>query len=241
MPRMVSKAEIASRPMTSTSRVLKARCTSTLSMTTWKNSGETSANSCRKNDARSSSLRRWRYLRIAPRNQVMSNRRVTSDSLARRVMRINSPSQTASSSACVIKAGRDVCGDCTRTLSSAALGEHHEPAVAQRCDRRQGRPDKPRPIGAVGPCLEPKVLGAPEHLRCADFGCSKPMPDLFAISRNALEVQQRHEGFEPRIGWARAVGYSAHLSSLWLAASGVRLRQQRLLVRRLIGDRRRTV
>src|SRR5262245_62360375 len=67
------------------------------------------------------------------------------------------------------------------------------------------------------------------------------MPDLFAISRNALEVQQRHEGFEPRIGWARAVGCSAHLRSLWLAASGVRLRQQRLLVRRLIGDRRRTV
>src|SRR5262249_29125410 len=71
-----------------------------------------------------------------------------------------------------------------------------------------------------------------------DFGRSKPMPDLFAISRNALEVQQRHEGFEPRIGWARAVGCSAHLRSPGLAASGVRLRQQRLLVRRLIGDRR---
>jgi hypothetical protein len=39
------------------------------------------------------------------------------------------------------------------------------------------------------------------------------MPDLFAISGNALELQQRHEGFEPRIGWARAVGVSAHLRS----------------------------
>ena len=124
---MVSKIEIASRPMTSTSRVLKARCTSTLSMTTWKNSGETRANSCRKNDATSTSLRRCRYLWIAPRNQVMSNRRVMSDNPARRVIRISPPSQTARSSARVIKAGRDACGDWTRTLSSAALATTMNP------------------------------------------------------------------------------------------------------------------
>ena len=56
MPRIVSNIEIASSPTTSTSSVLKDRCTSTLSMTTWKNSGETRANSCRKNDATSTSL-----------------------------------------------------------------------------------------------------------------------------------------------------------------------------------------
>ncbi len=39
------------------------------------------------------------------------------------------------------------------------------------------------------------------------------MPDLLAISGNALELQQRHEGFEPRIGWSRAIGVSAHLRS----------------------------
>ena len=33
----------------------EARCTSTLSMTTWKNSGETSAKNCRKNEATSTS------------------------------------------------------------------------------------------------------------------------------------------------------------------------------------------
>ena len=52
---MVSNSEIVTRPMTSTSSVLRLRCTSTLSMTTWKNSGEISANSCRKNDATSTS------------------------------------------------------------------------------------------------------------------------------------------------------------------------------------------
>jgi hypothetical protein len=37
--------------------------------------------------------------------------------------------------------------------------------------------------------------------------------DLIGISRNTLETQQRHEGFEPRIGWSRAVGISAHWRS----------------------------
>ena len=107
--------------MTSTSRVFSERCTSTLSMTTWKNSGETSANNCRKNDASSTSPSRRRYLWIAPRNQVMSKRRPMSDNPARRVIRINPPSQISSSSARDISAGRESCGDCTSTSSLLAL------------------------------------------------------------------------------------------------------------------------
>ena len=107
--------------MTSTSSVFSERCTSTLSMTTWKNSGETSANNCRKNDASSTSPSRRRYLWIAPRNQVMSKRRPMSDKPARRVIRINPPSQMSSSSARDISAGRESCGDCTSTSSSLAL------------------------------------------------------------------------------------------------------------------------
>ena len=60
-------------------------------------------------------------------NQVMSKRRVISDSPARRVIRINSPSQSARSSACVIRTGRAVCGDCTRTLPSPALAMTMKP------------------------------------------------------------------------------------------------------------------
>src|SRR5262249_61884520 len=78
-------------------------------------------------------------------------------------------------------------------------------------DGRQRRLGKPRPVGAVGAGLEPKILGAAEHVRCANLVHSQPVPDLSAISCNTLEVQQRHEGFEPRIGWSRAVGCSAHL------------------------------
>ena len=64
---------------------------------------------------------------IAPRNQVMSNRRVMSDNPARRVIRISRPSQTAVNSARVIKAGRGASGDWTKTLSSAALATTRNP------------------------------------------------------------------------------------------------------------------
>ena len=112
---MVSNIEMATRPITSTSSVLSERCTSTLSITTWKNSGETSAKICRKNDATSTSPSRRRYLWIAPRNQVMSKRRVMSDNPARRVIRISPPSQMASSSASVMKTGRASPGTWTST------------------------------------------------------------------------------------------------------------------------------
>src|SRR5216683_5543155 len=67
MPRIVSKIAMATSPITSTSSVLSVRCTSTLSITTWKNSGETRAKSWRKNEASRTSPSRWRYLWIAPR------------------------------------------------------------------------------------------------------------------------------------------------------------------------------
>ncbi len=64
---------------------------------------------------------------IAPRNQVMSNRRVMSDNRARRVIRISQPSQISRNSARVIRAGRGVFGDWTRIMSSAALAATRKP------------------------------------------------------------------------------------------------------------------
>ncbi len=121
MPSTVSNREIATSPIASTSRVDSERCTSTLSITTWKNSGETSANSCRKNEASSTSPSSRLYFRIAPRNQEMSNWRVRSVSPARRVIRISPPSQTAQSSSRDISSGRSVPGDCTSAFSPETL------------------------------------------------------------------------------------------------------------------------
>jgi hypothetical protein len=55
------------------------------------------------------------------------------------------------------------------------------------------------------------------------------MPDLSSISRNTLETQHRHEGFEPSIDWSRAVGFGTHFAFSRVMSSGVRVRQQRLL------------
>ena len=81
---------------------------------------------------------------------------------------------------------------CPRRLDQdfvlARFGDHHETAVTQGGDSGQGHFDKPRPLGAANPCLEPKILGAPEHLRCANSCCSQPMPDLFAVSRDTVEA-----------------------------------------------------
>ena len=59
---MTSNSEIAASPITSTWSVLRLRCTRTLSITTWKNSGVTSAKICRKNEATRTSVRSLRYL-----------------------------------------------------------------------------------------------------------------------------------------------------------------------------------
>ena len=86
-----------------------------------------------------------------------------------------------------------------QNLVLGGLGDDHEGAVAQGRNRGQRRPGQPRPVGAVGPCLESESLGAPENLRCADFVGCQPMPDTFAVGGDTLEVQQSHEGIESRV------------------------------------------
>src|SRR5215472_13247347 len=70
------------------------------------------------------------------------------------------------------------------------------------------------------------------------------MPDLSGIGRNALEMQQRHEGFETWVGRYCAVGFEAHRlisRARSLASGGVRLSELRLLAQRRLGDGRRTL
>ena len=75
-------------------------------MTTWKKSGETSAKTCRKNEATSTSPSSPRYLAMAPTNQLMSKRRVRLESALRRAIRTIRPSHTSSSSDRVMTLGR---------------------------------------------------------------------------------------------------------------------------------------
>ena len=79
--------------MTSTSSVVRPRCTSTLSITTWKNSGLTSANSCRNSETTSTSPNSRRYLTRLGMNQLKSNLASSPARLARLATRISSPVQ----------------------------------------------------------------------------------------------------------------------------------------------------
>ena len=119
----------------------------------------------------------------------MSKRRPMSDNPARRVIRINPPSQIVKQFGARHQGGTGILRRLHQHFVVTGLGDHHEPAVAQACDRRQRRFGKPRPFGPAGPRLQSEVLGAPENLRCADLVCSEPMADLLAIRRNTLEMQ----------------------------------------------------
>ncbi len=80
------------------------------------------------------------------------------------------------------------------------LGDDHERAVVERRNRRQWCFDKSGPVGSSAARLQSKVLGAPENFRCANRLFSDPVEELITIRGNAVEVQQHHEGIEPRLG-----------------------------------------
>src|SRR5260370_13507032 len=239
MPKTVSKSEIATKPMISTSSVLDARCTSTLSMTTWKNSGETRPSSCRNSNPSSGSRRRCRYLWIAPRNQVMSNRRVMSDNAARRVIRISRPSQTARSSLRVIKVGRGSSGHCTSTLSSAALATNRNPpsrriAIAGN-GVRASRDQSVRQARALSPnsLAHRSISGTPiwsVRSRCRICPASAATPWKCRSVTRASSRGSASLALSITVVTCSLRGY---------VASGVRLREQRRLACLLIDNRHR--
>ena len=160
----------------------------------------------------------------------MSKRRVISDNPARRAIRISPPSQTARSSARVIKAGRVASGDWTKTLSSPALATTRNPPSRRTAMAGKGvlasRDQSVRWAFALSPrsLAHRSISGAPIFAvpsRCLICSRSAATPcKCSSVTRT----------FEPRIGWCRAVCFSAHLRSPGLdVASSVRLRQQRLL------------
>lgn len=95
----LSKSTTTTRPMTSTSRVVRPRCTSTLSITTWKKSGETSAKSCRKSEMSITSPSSWRCLTRLGMNQLKSNRASSPASEARLVTSSSSPDHCSAKTA----------------------------------------------------------------------------------------------------------------------------------------------
>ena len=93
----------------------------------------------------------FRYLWIAPINQVMSKRRVISASPARRVIRNQFAVPERKQFSLRHQDGSRGMRGLDQDLVLTRLGNDHETAVAQRRDRRQGCFRQPRPVAAAGP------------------------------------------------------------------------------------------
>ena len=115
---------ITTSPMTSTSSVVSPRCTSTLSITTWKNSGLTSANSCRNSEIVSTSPSSRRCLTMLGMNQEKSNLASSPARLARLVIRISSPVHSAAKVSMGSIVGRADASSPLGSMNSTRLPSH---------------------------------------------------------------------------------------------------------------------
>lgn len=102
-----------------TSRVVKPRCTRTLSITTWKNNGVINANSCSAKLTASTSPSSRRYFTIAGMNQVKSNFASSPATDAFDAIRMSSPDQRRSNSSRSSVSGRPTRGSWMRTRPSS--------------------------------------------------------------------------------------------------------------------------
>ena len=85
-------------------------------------------------------------------------------------------------------------------IAAAHAGaEQQETAVAQRHDCGHRYADKSLPGGQPRSRLEPKLLGAAQHLRNANCPATEAMADLLGIGANTVETQQHHQRREPWI------------------------------------------
>jgi hypothetical protein len=78
-------------------------------------------------------------------------------------------------------------------LAVTDLAEQQETAVAQRHDCGHRRADKPLPSGQPRTRLEPKLLGAAQHLRNANSPPTEAMANLLGIGANTVETRQHHQ------------------------------------------------
>src|SRR3954454_24207426 len=110
-------------------------------------------------------------------------------------------------------------------LVGGGLCDDHEAAVPQHCDRRQRGVRQTAPLRSVGWRFSSESPGAEHDIRCAETCRAEPVPELLAIGRNALQMQQRQQGIEPRIGGdrvgrhERSPGRSRQLQACWGGAS----------------------
>ena len=98
-------------------------------------------------------------------------------------------------------------------IAAAHAGaEQQETAVAQRHDCGHRYADKSLPGGQPRSRLEPKLLGAAQHLRNANCPATEAMADLLGIGAEAVKTQQHYQRREPWIWPLRFVLLRTHFA-----------------------------
>ena len=177
-PNTTSNTVTASNATAITSKVEKPRCTKTLSITTWKNNGVTSANNCSTTDTASTSKKIRRYLTTAGINQVKSNFASDPSTEAREASKISRPEKRASNCSRAHTSGRPRSASCTRKRSPSTLANtkcrpssHQTKAGrASRCKRsvlwETNLAFRPNPFAANSHCSRDKSSLLPSANRC---------------------------------------------------------------------------
>jgi hypothetical protein len=149
------------------SNVLMLRCTSTLSITTWKNSGETSPNSAHEPGDVEAPRQVGQRAPLGHQHQPPTPHRLE------------------------LLAGQ-LAGPLERRLDQqfvlADLAQQQVAAVVQDGERRHRRPGEPAPGRAEGPDFEAVILGAAQHVGHANRVRANPMADLRRVRRYPLEL-----------------------------------------------------
>jgi hypothetical protein len=125
---------------------------------------------------------------MAPRNQVMSNRRERST----RPYELAVPHGVEFLARHQARSWRQRL--LNQSLAVADLPQQQKAAVAQRRDCGKRCACQPIPVGSPRARFEPELSCPAQHLGNADRRRAKTMADLLGICADAVKAQQHHQG-----------------------------------------------
>ena len=197
--------------MISTSSVVRPRWTSTLSITTWKNSGETSAKSCRKNEADQHLAEQPAVLvhRLQEPGDVEAPRQLAERGAPRHQHQAPGPARLEIGAAQNLRTAH---GRLDQHVVAGGLGEDDEGAVVAFRDRRQRQLGEAPPLHRDGARLEVELLGAAQHLADTDRHAAEAVADLRRVDRDPEKTQQQRQTLQALIA-AGARRYAVHTRS----------------------------
>ena len=157
-------------------------------MTTWKNSGEISAKTCKKNDATSTSRKQAAVFE----DRAKKPREIETPGQIGKASPRRDQEQTAVPFGLEVLLGHKLglrgAGGLNKGFFAVRLCDQQKAASLERRDAGQGRVDKPFPICVQDAGLEPQLLGEPQHAVEPNCPAAEPVLDLSRIGGDAVQA-----------------------------------------------------